>query len=159
MSALASLMLPLAFVGSMERLDAAATSAAAVPAAGQATRQALSDRSVWLLALGFFVCGFLVAFITKPMMGVAWLSIAPLINGVMASMFGVKNLAMLGGIVFFARQVGSFLGGWLGALIDNRTGSCGIAWGIAIALRAIGIVLNLPIKEQTVDTPWPTVKA
>ena len=234
MSALASLMLPLAFGGLMERRDVAATMAPAAPTAGQAARLALADRGFWLLALGFFVCGFQVVFIATHMpafladkglpawvgstvlaliglfnifgslaagwlgsrfpkpwllcgiyagraivivlfiawpvtpvtafifaaaMGVFWLSTVPLTNGVVASMFGVKNLAMLGGIVFFAHQVGSFLGGWLGGLIYDRTGSYDIAWGIAIALSVIATLLNLPIKEQPVATPRPTAKA
>ena len=226
MSALAALMLPLAFGGLMERRDAAAPAAAATgPTAGQAARMALADRGFWLLALGFFVCGFQVVFIATHMpafladkglpawvgsavlaliglfnifgslaagwlgsrfpkpwllcgiysgravaialflavpvtpvtafvfaaaMGVFWLSTVPLTNGVVASLFGVKNLAMLGGIVFFAHQVGSFLGGWLGGLIYDRTGSYDIAWGIAIALSVIATLLNLPIKEQPV---------
>ncbi len=226
MSALAALMLPLAFGGLMERRDAPAPAAAATgPTAGQAARMALADRGFWLLALGFFVCGFQVVFIATHMpafladkglpawvgsavlaliglfnifgslaagwlgsrfpkpwllcgiysgravaialflavpvtpvtafvfaaaMGVFWLSTVPLTNGVVASLFGVKNLAMLGGIVFFAHQVGSFLGGWLGGLIYDRTGSYDIAWGIAIALSVIATLLNLPIKEQPV---------
>jgi MFS family permease len=90
------------------------------------------------------------AFVFAALMGVFWLSTVPLTNGVVAAMFGVKNMAMLGGIVFFAHQVGSFLGGWLGGLIYDRTGSYDIAWGIAIALSLIAALLNLPVKEQPV---------
>jgi predicted MFS family arabinose efflux permease len=55
--------------------------------------------------------------------------------------------------------VGSFLGGWLGGLIYDRTGSYDIAWGIAIALSVIATALNLPIKEQPVATPLSPAKA
>ena len=41
----------------------------------------------------------------------------------------------------------------------QRTGSYDIAWGIAIALSVIATLLNLPIKEQPVATPWSTAKA
>jgi predicted MFS family arabinose efflux permease len=83
----------------------------------------------------------------------------PLTNGVVASMFGVKNLSMLEGLVFFEHQVGSFLGGWLGGQIYDGTGSYNIAWGVAIALSVIATLLNLSIKEQPVATPWSPAKA
>ena len=99
------------------------------------------------------------AFLFAGAMGVFWLSTVPLTNGVVASMFGVKNLAMLGGVVFLAHQIGSFLGGWLGGLIFDRTGSYDLAWGIAIGLSVIATLLNLPIKERPVATPWSPAKA
>lgn len=99
------------------------------------------------------------AFLFAGAMGVFWLLTVPLTNGVVASMFGVKNLAMLGGVVFLAHQIGSFLGGWLGGLIIDRTGSYDLAWGIAIGLSVIATLLNLPIKERPVATPWSPAKA
>jgi MFS family permease len=90
------------------------------------------------------------AFVFASLMGLLWLSTVPLTNGVVAAMFGVKNMAMLGGIVFFAHQIGSFLGGWLGGLIYDRTGSYDLAWGVALALSLIAALLNLPVKETAV---------
>jgi predicted MFS family arabinose efflux permease len=46
--------------------------------------------------------------------GILWLSTVPPTNALVALMFGTRYLAMLGGIVFFSHQVGSFLGVWLG---------------------------------------------
>ena len=83
-------------------------------------------------------------------MGLFWLSTVPLTNGVVASVFGVKNLSMLGGIVFFAHQLGSFLGGWLGGALFDRTGSYDIVWWIAILLSLVAAALNLPIRERPV---------
>lgn len=235
MAGLSVLMLPLAFGALMERKDPATPAAGpSGPTAGQALRLALTDRSFWLLSLGFFVCGFQVVFIATHMpafladkglaawvgssvlaliglfnifgslaagwlgarypkpwllcgiyggrviaiglflalpvtpltafafacaMGVLWLSTVPLTNGVVASMFGVKNLAMLGGVVFLAHQLGSFLGGWLGGLIFDRTGSYDLAWGISIGLSVIAMLLNLPIKERPVTAPLVPSKA
>ena len=99
------------------------------------------------------------AFLFAAAMGLLWLSTVPLTNGVVATLFGVKNLAMLGGIVFLAHQVGSFLGGWLGGLIYDRTGSYDVAWGIAIALSVVATLLNLPIKEQPVAAVGSPAKA
>src|SRR5690554_1143984 len=45
-------------------------------------------------------------------MGLLWLSTVPLTNGTIATLYGVRHLSMLAGIVFFFHQVGSFLGGW-----------------------------------------------
>ena len=80
-------------------------------------------------------------------MGLFWLSTVPLTNGIVASIFGVRNMAMLGGFVFFGHQLGSFAGGWLGGVLYDRTGSYDIAWWIAIALSLISAILNAPIRE------------
>ncbi len=82
-------------------------------------------------------------------MGLFWLSTVPLTNGIVASVFGVKNMAMLGGIVFFAHQLGSFLGGWLGGFFYDRTGSYDLVWWIAIALSVIAAAVNAPIRETS----------
>ncbi len=84
-------------------------------------------------------------------MGLFWLSTVPLTNGIVASVFGVKNMAMLGGLVFFAHQVGSFLGGWLGGVIYDRTGSYDLIWWIAIGLSLVAAGLNMPIRETPVS--------
>jgi len=83
-------------------------------------------------------------------MGVFWLSTVPLTNGTVAVMFGVRNLSMLGGVVFLAHQVGGFLGGWLGGALYDRTGSYDYAWGVAIALSLIAALLNIPVRERPV---------
>lgn len=191
----------------------------------EALREALGHGGFWLLALGFFVCGFqvvfigvhlpsylvdqqlpfivgttvlalvglfnvfgtytagwlgglyskprllsalylargviIVLFITLPLstwtayafgiaMGFLWLSTVPLTNGTVATLFGVRNLSMLGGIVFFMHQGGAFLGGWLGGYLYDRTGSYDIVWYIAIGLSVLAAVLNWPIRERPV---------
>jgi MFS family permease len=80
-------------------------------------------------------------------MGLFWLSTVPLTNAVVASLFGVRNLSMLGGLVFVGHQVGSFLGGWLGGAIHDRTGSYDVAWALAIGLSVMAALLNLPVRE------------
>ena len=83
-------------------------------------------------------------------MGLFWLSTVPLTNGTVAAVWGVRHLSMLGGVVFFAHQLGSFLGGWLGGRLYDATGSYDAAWGIAIGLSLVAAVLNLPIREVPV---------
>ncbi|SHN00882.1 MFS transporter [Phytopseudomonas punonensis] len=191
----------------------------------EALREACSHSGFWLLALGFFVCGFQVVFIgvhlpaylvdqhlpaivgttvlalvglfnvfgtyiagwlggrrskprllsalylargvvitlfiTVPLsvwtayafgiaMGLLWLSTVPLTNGTVATMFGVRNLSMLGGIVFLFHQLGSFLGGWLGGYLYDHTGSYDLVWQISILLSVLAAALNWPVREQPV---------
>ena len=192
---------------------------------GEALREACSHSGFWLLALGFFVCGFQVVFIgvhlpaylvdqhlpaivgttvlalvglfnvfgtyiagwlggrrSKPRllsalylargvvialfisvplsvwtayafgiaMGLLWLSTVPLTNGTVATLFGVRNLSMLGGIVFLFHQLGSFLGGWLGGYLYDHTGSYDLVWQISILLSVVAAALNWPVREQPV---------
>lgn len=89
------------------------------------------------------------AYIFGAVMGLFWLSTVPLTNGTVAAVFGVKHMSMLAGIVFFAHQLGSFAGGWLGGWLYDRTGSYDMAWGIAIGLSLLAAVLNWPITERS----------
>lgn len=192
---------------------------------GEALREATSHSGFWLLALGFFVCGFQVVFVavhlpaylvdhhlpaltgttvlalvglfnifgtyiagwlggrmSKPRllsilyllrgvvitlflvapltqwsaylfgiaMGLLWLSTVPLTNGTVATLFGVRNLSMLGGIVFLFHQLGSFLGGWLGGYLYDTTGSYDLVWQISIGLSLMAAALNWPVREVPV---------
>ncbi len=192
---------------------------------GQALREAAGHSGFWLLALGFFVCGFQVVFIgvhlpsylvdqglpagvgttvlalvglfnvfgtyaagwlggrlSKPRlltalylartvvivlfislplsswsayafgiaMGLLWLSTVPLTNGTVATLFGVRNLSMLGGIVFLFHQIGSFLGGWLGGYLYDHTGSYDLVWQLSILFGLMAAALNWPVREQPV---------
>ncbi|MDU9416728.1 MFS transporter [Pseudomonas sp. zfem005] len=192
---------------------------------GEALREACSHSGFWLLALGFFVCGFqvvfigvhlpaylvdqhlpaqvgttvlalvglfnvfgtyiagwlggrlskprlltvlyllravvIVAFVYSPLstwsayafgiaMGLLWLSTVPLTNGTVATLFGVRNLSMLGGIVFLFHQLGAFLGGWLGGYLYDHTGSYDMVWQISILLSLMAAALNWPVRERPV---------
>ena len=104
----------------------------------------LSTWSVYLFAAG---------------MGVLWLSTVPLTTGTVSAMFGVKNLSMLGGLVFMFHQIGAFVGGWLGGLLFDATGSYTMVWWICVALSAIAAAVNWPIQEQSASPNEPTVQA
>lgn len=74
-------------------------------------------------------------------MGMLWLSVAPLISGLVAEMFGTRYMATLLGIAFVMHQVGSSLGAWGGGLIFDLTGSYDQAWKIGVAIGfAAGVV-------------------
>lgn len=89
------------------------------------------------------------AYVFGALMGLFWLSTVPLTNGTIAAVWGVKHMSMLGGIVFFAHQLGSFAGGWMGGWLYDATGSYDLAWGVAIALSLLAALLNWPITERT----------
>src|SRR6266851_5365647 len=74
-------------------------------------------------------------------MGMLWLSVAPLVTGLVADMFGTRYMATLLGISFVMHQVGSALGAWGGGLIFDETGSYDRAWQIGVLIGfAAGIV-------------------
>jgi predicted MFS family arabinose efflux permease len=81
-------------------------------------------------------------------MGALWLSTVPPTNAIVAQMLGVRHLSMLGGIVFFSHQIGSFLGVWLAGRLYDATGSYQVVWWLAIALGLMAAAVNLPIQEQ-----------
>lgn len=90
------------------------------------------------------------AYVFGMAMGFLWLSTVPLTNGTVATLFGVRNLSMLGGIVFLFHQLGSFLGGWLGGVVYDRTGSYDLIWQVSILLSLLAAALNWPVRELPV---------
>jgi MFS family permease len=92
----------------------------------------------------------LTAYLFGIAMGLLWLSTVPLTNGTVATLFGVRNLSMLGGLVYLCHQLGAFLGGWLGGLVYDRTGNYDLVWKISIALSLLAALVNWPIREQPV---------
>ena len=88
-------------------------------------------------------------------MGLLWLSTIPPTNAVIAQIFGVQYLSMLGGFVFLSHQIGSFLGVWLGGRLYDMTGSYNIVWWIAVALGIFAGIVNLPVREQAIVRAAP----
>ena len=106
----------------------------------------------------------IVAFLAAPLspwsvylfaaaMGVLWLSTVPPTNAVVAQIFGVQYMSMLGGFVFLSHQVGSFLGVWLGGKIYTASGSYDIVWGLTVALGIFAALINLPVRESAIRRP------
>ena len=86
-------------------------------------------------------------YVFAAVIGFLWLSTVPPTNALVAQIFGVEHLSMLGGMAFFSHQIGSFLGVWLGGELYDRTGSYQIVWLISIALGVLAALVNLPIRE------------
>jgi MFS family permease len=98
-------------------------------------------------------------YIFSSVMGLLWLSTVPPTNAVVAQIFGVAHMSMLGGFVFFSHQIGSFMGVWLGGYLYDKTGSYDIVWYIAIALGVFAALVNLPVKEHAIDRELTGVPA
>jgi MFS family permease len=103
------------------------------------------------------IAGFLAAplsplsvYIFAGLMGLLWLSTIPPTNAVVAQIFGIQHLSMLGGFIFFSHQIGSFMGVWLGGFLYDRTGSYDIVWYISIALGIFAALVNLPVRETPI---------
>jgi predicted MFS family arabinose efflux permease len=94
-------------------------------------------------------------YVFSAMMGVLWLSTVPPTNAVIAQIFGVQYLSMLGGFVFLSHQIGSFLGVWLGGRLYDATGNYDMVWWISIALGVFAALANLPVKERAIERPLP----
>ena len=84
------------------------------------------------------------------LMGLLWLSTVAPTNALVAVMFGTRYLGMLGGIVFFSHQLGSFLGVWLGGFLYDATGSYDVVWWIGAGLGLFAAAVHWPIKEKAV---------
>jgi predicted MFS family arabinose efflux permease len=109
------------------------------------------------LARAVVISGFLMAplsplsvYIFASLMGLLWLSTVPPTNAVVAQIFGIQHMSMLGGFVFFSHQIGSFMGVWLGGYLYDKTGSYNIVWYIAIALGVFAALINLPVREGAI---------
>jgi len=82
--------------------------------------------------------------------GLVWLATVPATNGIVAQIFGTKNISMLFGIVFLNHQIGSFLGAYLGGLFYDIFGNFDYAWYLAILLSLFATLIHLPIDEKPI---------
>jgi MFS family permease len=90
-------------------------------------------------------------------MGMLWLSVAPLVSGLVAEMFGTRYMATLLGIAFVMHQVGSSLGAWGGGVIFDITGSYDRAWQIGVLIGFTAGMVQIfaggptPRRDQLVE--------
>ena len=107
-------------------------------------------RSVAIVAFLVLPLTPLSVYVFSAVMGVLWLSTVPATNAAIAQIFGVRHFSMLGGFVFLAHQIGSFLGVWLGGKLYDATGSYDIVWWITVALGVFAALVNLPVRETAI---------
>lgn len=116
-------------------------------------------RKTYLLAIIYAARGVVIAaFVLMPMssvtviafgalIGVLWLSTVPLTGAIVAQQFGTRHAGTLFGIVFFAHQLGAFVGAYGGGWIADRTGDYVASWWIAVALAIAAMIVHLFIDE------------
>lgn len=107
------------------------------------------------LARTLVVAAFLLAplsvasvYVFSAAMGLLWLSTVPLTNALVGQVYGVRHLGLLGGVIFFGHQLGSFLGAWLGGRIFDTTGSYDLAWAGVMATGVFAALIHLPIDQR-----------
>ena len=108
-------------------------------------------RGVVITAFVFLPLSPISAYSFGIAIGLLWLSTVPLTNGIVASVFGVRHLSMLGGIVFLFHQLGSFMGVWLGGYFYDLTGNYDTVWKIAIVLSVVAAALHWFISEKPLE--------
>jgi predicted MFS family arabinose efflux permease len=95
-------------------------------------------------------------------MGSLWLGVVPLVNGLVAQLFGLRFMATLTGIAFLSHQAGSFMGAWGGGLIYDRLGSYDAAWQSAVLVGLIAgafqMLMNVrpPQRREMIDSALPS---
>jgi len=108
-------------------------------------------RSIALAAFLLLPQTGLSVIIFSIVMGLLWLSTVAPTNGLVAVMFGTRYMGLLGGIVFFTHQLGSFLGVWMGGYLYDHLGSFDVVWWLGVALGICAAIVHWPIKEQAVE--------
>ena len=119
-------------------------------------RYSKKNSLAWLYTLRSLV---VIAFLALPLsgasaiafgaaLGLLWLGTVPLTSGLVAHMFGARDVALLYGFAFFSHQLGSFLGAWLGGFIYDASGSYDWMWAVVILSGFAAAFMHAPIKEK-----------
>ena len=81
-------------------------------------------------------------------MGMLWLGVAPLVNGLVAQIFGLRYMATLTGVAFFSHQVGSFLGAWGEGVLYDMLGSYELAWQLGVAIGLMAGIAQMMMDDR-----------
>jgi predicted MFS family arabinose efflux permease len=81
-------------------------------------------------------------------MGVLWLGVIPLVNGLVVQIFGLRYLSTLTGIAFLSHQAGSFLGAWGGGYLFDLMGSYDLAWKIGVFIGLVAGTMQLLMNDR-----------
>jgi predicted MFS family arabinose efflux permease len=81
-------------------------------------------------------------------MGVLWLGVIPLVNGLVVQIFGLRYLSTLTGIAFLSHQAGSFLGAWGGGYLFDLMGSYDLAWKIGVMVGLVAGTMQLLMNDR-----------
>ncbi len=110
--------------------------------------------SVYILRSGFIVAYFLLpatpttTLVFAAVMGLLWLGVAPLVTGLVAQIFGLRNMATLTGFSFFCHQTGSFVGAWGAGLLFGVFGNYDLAWQIGVLIGVSAGMAQLFMNDE-----------
>jgi predicted MFS family arabinose efflux permease len=76
-------------------------------------------------------------------MGLLWTGTVPLTSGLVADLWGSRNLGFLFGVVYVGHQIGAFAGAWAAGLAFDRTGSFDLIWIAAIVAGVAAAICHL----------------
>jgi predicted MFS family arabinose efflux permease len=93
----------------------------------------------------------LTFYIFSVAIGFTWLATVPPTAGIVAKLFGVKYLATLFGLTLLSHQIGGFFGAYLGGIFVDSFGNFNLMWYFDIALALLAALINIPIKEKSVE--------
>lgn len=105
-----------------------------------------------VVMVGFLLVPLSVAsvYLFSAAMGLLWLSTVPTTTALVGQIYGVRYLGLLGGVIFFGHQIGSFVGAWLGGRIFDMTGSYDMAWLMVILFGVFAAVMHMPIDQRPI---------
>jgi predicted MFS family arabinose efflux permease len=113
-------------------------------------------RSLAIAAYFYFPASTASTLVFAAVMGSLWLGVIPLVNGLVANLFGLRFMATLTGIAFLSHQVGSFMGAWGGGLLFDTLGNYDAAWQAAVLIGLIAGVAQMLMNvrpPQRKDAP------
>lgn len=82
------------------------------------------------------------------MMGFLWLSVVPLVTGLIGRIFGLGHFNTLYGFAFLSHQLGSFLGAWMGGVVFDFTGSYSVAWAALVIVGLLAFALQWRMDDR-----------
>ncbi len=116
-------------------------------------------RSLAIAAYFYFPASAASTLVFAAVMGALWLGVIPLVNGLVAQLFGLRYMATLTGIAFFSHQVGSFIGAWGGGMIYDHLGTYDRAWQAAVLIGLIAgtaqMLMNVRPPRQREELAVP----
>ncbi len=112
-----------------------------------------------LLALVYFLrgCAYVTLLVVPGLMGLwsfslvagfSWIATVPLTTALTADVYGLRNIGILGGIVFTAHQIGGAISIQLAGVLRDVTGSYDSALVIAAALLMCASLVSFSIRER-----------
>lgn len=112
-----------------------------------------------LLALVYFLrgCAYITLLVVPGLLGLwsfslvagfSWIATVPLTTALTADVYGLRNIGILGGIVFTAHQIGGALSIQLAGVLRDVTGTYDSALVIAAVLLMLASLVSFSIREK-----------